>query len=434
MWLMRDNAEAGSRKLGLPGAISMVIASMIGVGVFTTSGFLAADLGSRPLIILAWLCGGVIAMLGALTYASLARSIPGSGGEYRYLSALIHPLAGFLGGWVSLIVGFSAPLAAAAILFGKYIHEFFPQISSGFSATLILAAFLLIQLGGFHIATGVHKIIVLLKLVMIGAFFLLMASRLPELPAHTGEPFNAGSFSVSLYWIFLSYSGWNAAVYMSHEIHEPERNVGRALIIGTAVVTILYLGLNYVFIHAVPLEKISGEALVASIAAEALGGKPFADLVGVIICGGLLTSISAMMFLGPRVYGKMAQDGLFPAFISGTEPPFRRGTIFQTSIALIMTWNATYDALLGYIGFLLGISSALCAVGLVYRWVRDKPQDARPATPFPYIPLIFAAIILAQVIFSLSQKPPVIFWGAMTLVAGLPLYFFQSRPASRQTE
>lgn len=416
--MKNSNSPESPGQLGLIGATSMVVASMIGVGAFTTSGFLAADLNSRPLILAAWAVGGLIAMLGALNYVSLSKMVPESGGEYTYLSRLINPVAGFLGGWISLLVGFSAPLAAAALLCGSYLETYIPGIPGMLLATGVLILFSIIQLFGFSLATGVHKAIVWTKLVLILVFVGLAASDLPELPPHQSAPFNPGTFSISLYWIFFSYSGWNAAVYMSREIQNPQKTVGLALILGTAIVTILYLALNFVFIHAVPLEQIKGEEAVALIAARSLGGPFLHHCVAIVISIGLLTSISAMMFLGPRVYGKMAQDGLFPTAMAGTSPPFRNGCLFQTLIALIMVWTSSFDKIVNFAGFLLGISTAMCIGAMAVKRLRSPGGSPAPVIGWPVIPILYISIIAAQVIFTFKNQPATILWGILVISSG----------------
>ena len=425
--MQKSNSPDSPGQLGLIGATSMVVASMIGVGAFTTSGFLAADLNSRPLILAAWAVGGLIAMLGALNYASLSRMVPESGGEYTYLSRLMNPVAGFLGGWISLLVGFSAPLAAAALLCGSYLESYLPGVPKMPLATGILILFSIIQLFGFSLATGVHKAIVWTKLVLILVFVAMAVSNLPELPPHQSAPFNPGTFSISLYWIFFSYSGWNAAVYMSREIHNPQKTVGLALILGTAIVTILYLALNFVFIHAVPLEQIKGEEAVALIAAKSLGGPFLHHCVAIVISIGLLTSISAMMFLGPRVYGKMAQDGLFPAAIAGTSPPFRNGCLFQTFIALVMVWTSSFDKIVNFAGFLLGISTAFCIGAMAVKRLKSSGDQPIAVIGWPIVPLLYMTIIAAQVIFTFKNQPATILWGILVISAGVIFHLVFTR-------
>ncbi|MCD8533497.1 MAG: amino acid permease [Verrucomicrobia bacterium] len=421
----RETVNLGNKnQLGLFGAITMVVASMIGVGVFTTSGFLAADLGSRGQILAAWGVGGVIALTGALNYASLSRLIPGSGGEYLYLSRLVHPVAGYLGGWISLIVGFSAPLAAAAILFGTYSEQWIPYLNPKSGASLILVVFTLLQFKGFQLASWVHKFIVSFKVFCILIFIGCMVSGIGQTERFNGTkdeimaPFSIGAFSISLYWIYFSYAGWNAAVYMSREIREPEKNVGKALIFGTLIVVCLYLGLNYAMIYAVPLEEIAGQELVASISARAVGGRAFETGVSLLIMAGQATSISAMIFLGPRVYGAMSSEGFFPRQLSGEKPPFIRGVVFQSLIAMGFIWTTVYSMLLKYIGFMLSVSSCAAILGMIFYKLKKENRGLK-IIGWPVVPFTFVGLLSAQIIFSVWKEPATMIWGIATLALGM---------------
>ena len=305
------------RRLGLASATALVVASMIGAGVFTTSGFALADLGSPGRVLLAWLVGGLTAACGALSYGALARAIPESGGEYTYLSRTLHPLAGFLAGWVSLLAGFTGPLAAAALGLQAYLGSTFELAGDprwiGTSAILLAGA-----LHGLRLRPGVvaQNGVVAIKLVLILVFVALGATKLSAsaVPAATDRPFDLGAFAVSLVWISFAYSGWNGATYVAGEVRDPERNLPLALLLGTAFVTAAYLALNAVFVFAAPLETLAGKAEVGAIAAEALGGVELRRFLTLIVALALFTSVSSLVMAGPRVYARMAADGVFPRF------------------------------------------------------------------------------------------------------------------------
>src|SRR5262245_37180052 len=271
----RSSEPGDQRRLGFASASALVVASMIGAGVFTTSGYALADLGTPGRVLLAWLVGGASAACGALCYGALARAIPESGGEYTYLARTLHPLAGFLAGWVSLLAGFTAPIAAAALGLEAYLESTFELgLDPRWTATLaILAAG---ALHGLRLKPGVvaQNAAVGLKLALIGVFVALGAWKMRTLgsvPRPPATPFDPGGLAVSLVWISFAYSGWNAATYVAGEVEDAERTLPRSLLAGTFVVTLAYLALNTVFVFAAPIGELAGKPEVGALAAEALG-------------------------------------------------------------------------------------------------------------------------------------------------------------------
>ena len=394
-----------TRQLGLLSATAVVIASMIGAGVFTTSGFLLADLGSPWIVILAWCIGGVQAALGALCYGALARRIPESGGEYIFLSRTLHPSAGYLAGWISLLVGFSAPLAAAALAFGAYAGPWMPAQDARVLGTVLILLFGVVH--ALHVGRGaqLQNGSVILKVCLILA---LIAYALPRLDLEvqtTAKPvaFSIGAFAVSLVWISFSYSGWNAAVYIAGEVKNAERVLPRALLLGTALVTLLYLGLNSVFVFSAPAEELAGQLDVGRIAAEALGGPRLGHAAAALIALALLTSVSSLIMTGPRVYAQMARDGYLPRFLCPQSGPPRYAILIQVVIALLLLWSATFKDLLTYIGFTLMLSTAATVVGLIV--LRRKEGPALIVPGWPWVPALFLAGVVGIGYFSISQRP-----------------------------
>ena len=302
-----------------------MIANMVGAGVFSTSGFALSDLGSREYVLFAWLIGGLIALCGALSYGALARRFTESGGEYLFLSRMFHPLAGFLAGWVSLLAGFTAPIAAAALGLQAYVgYSFGLEIRPEWIGTGAIALAGVIHALRFREGVWLQNGAVALKLLLIFGFIAFGLSSLPETPAATEPPvhFAWGAFAVTLVWISFSYSGWNAAVYIAGEVRDPERSLPRSLLLGTVTVMALYLGLNAVFLYSAPIDELAGKAEVGAIAARALGGQGLERGVSLLVGLALFTSIWSMVMAGPRVYAKMADDGLFPQmFRSGEDTP-----------------------------------------------------------------------------------------------------------------
>ena len=420
-----------TRPLGLGSAVAMVVASMIGTGVFTTSGFLLADLGSPAAVLAAWAVGGVIAALGALSYGALARRIPESGGEYVFLSRTLHPSAGFLAGWVSLLAGFSAPIAASAMGFGEYTKAWWPAWNPKVVATILIVV--LSWIHAVRVAPGawVQNVAVGLKLLLVGVFIACAAGRLPDPVgiAPLGKGVWSPTFAVSLVWVSFSYAGWNAAIYVGGEIRDAERNLPRALLVGTLLVTMLYLGLNFVFLRAVPVAELSGELEVGRIAAQALGGKLWADGVTALIALALATSVSSMVMAGPRVYARMAGDGYLPAWLACAGGAPRAAIFFQLAVALAMLWSATYEKLLTYIGVTLSVSTAATVVGLMRLRRREGPMLAVPG--WPWVPGLFVASVVWMVAFTVWRRPLESALGLATLGLGWVVWWWRYRQVNK---
>ena len=411
--------------LGLTSATALVVASMIGSGVFSTSGFLLADLGSPWFVLAAWAVGGVQAALGALCYGSLARRIPESGGEYCFLSRTLHPAAGYVAGWISLLVGFSAPLAASAFAFGKYAQPWLGGVSPALSGTMVIL--LCAGVHAIEVRRGAQAqnwtvfINVALILIFVGLAFVHMKPYAPE--AH--PDFSLSTFAVSLIWVSFSYSGWNAAVYIGGEVREPERNLPKALLLGTTIVAALYLALNTVFVFAAPLADLSGQLEVGRIAARAIGGSALEESVAVVISLVLISSASSMVMAGPRVCAKMAADGYLPAWLTAPKGPPRIAIFLQAALATLMLWTSSFEALLTYIGFTLGISTAATVVALLV--LRHREGDALRVPGFPVVPWLFLAGVIAMTVFTVVQKPVDSLVGFGTILAGLIAWLFNRR-------
>jgi APA family basic amino acid/polyamine antiporter len=419
------------RQLGLASATALVVANMIGTGVFTTSGFLLADLRSPWIVLAAWVVGGIIATLGAVCYGALARRIPESGGEYLFLSRTLHPAAGYLAGWISLLVGFSAPLAAAAFAFGAYARLWMPPWSPRISGTLLLVIFSLLHAAHIRRGAWVQNVAVLLKIVLIVVFAGFAFARLTPVTETASDHFPLAAFGVSLVWISFSYSGWNAAVYVGSEVRDAERNLPRALLVGTALVTLLYFALNAVFVFAAPVNELAGKLDIGRIAAEHLGGAALANAVGALVALTLVSSVSAMIMAGPRVYERMAIDGYLPKWLRTAQGPPRAAIYFQGAIALLLLWTATFESLLTYIGFTLGLSTAATVVGLVRLRLREGAALRVPG--WPWLPMLFLSSVLSMTAFSIAQRPIESLFGAITIGIGFVAWCMSSPSPGKQT-
>lgn len=387
--------RAGTRRrLGVPSLGAIVVANMIGADVFTTSGFALADLGSPARVMAAWVVGGVIALLGALCYGALAARLRESGGEYLFLARSWHPALGFLAGWVSLWAGFTGAIALAAEAAQAYLAPWLPEgLPPDVVGSVAIVAAGALHAAGVGPGSRVQNGIVALKLAALMALVAFGAARLPESTAITPPPFDLGTFAVTLMWVSLSYSGWNAAVYVAGEARDPQRSLPRALLGGTAAVTLLYLALNAVFVHAAPLEQLAGQQDVAAVAAAALGGPRLEALVRGVLVLALLTSVSSMVMIGPRVYARMADDGLFPrAFAFEGDVP-RAAIALQVALSVLVLWVSGLRDQLTNLGWILSLFTALAVLGLLRLRAREGAA-AVPIPGYPLVPLLFVTLVL----------------------------------------
>tara|TARA_R110002072_G_scaffold241027_2_gene399570 strand:+ start:7256 stop:8542 length:1287 start_codon:yes stop_codon:yes gene_type:complete len=420
--------SVATRGIGLPSAICLVVANMIGVGVFTTSGFALADLHTPERVMFAWALGGVLAVLGAISYGALAARLSESGGEYLFLTRTIHPVAGFLAGWVSLLAGFTAPIAAAAWGLQAYLGVTAEYPWVGTVAILIAGL-----LHGVWRAPGLvtQNLLVAVKLLLIAAIIVFGLSQLPTIARDPAPPaVSMNVFAVSLVWISFSYSGWNAAVYIAGEVRDPKRGLPRALLYGTVTVMAFYLALNAVLVYAAPVAELAGRQDIGAVAAAALGGETFAWFVRAVIAIALFTSISAMVMAGPRVYARMADDGVFPRIFSMRRTTPAAAVWFQVALAVLVLWISTLRDLLGYIGYTLSLSTAVTIIGLLLLRRREGAQ-AVPIPGYPWVPGLFVLATSYIGIRSMTMLPWNTLCGVLTPLSGLIVYFAMKRFGSR---
>jgi APA family basic amino acid/polyamine antiporter len=438
-------AHGLERRLGLFPLTNIVVANMIGAGIFTTSGLLMKDLGN-PLVMLGlWILGGAIALCGALSYGELGAAIPHAGGEYIFLSKLYHPIAGFLSGWVSFFVGFSAPIAASAIGFSEYFTRAFPGllhlglfgggseavILKKIYASLIIITFTLIHTRGIEFGSKVQNLLTVLKVGLIvglvAVAFLSGKGTLSHLFQGESYRFNFGGWKtagLSLMWIMFAYSGWNASAYIGSEVKNPSKNLPRSLILGTGIVILLYMGLNLFYIYAIPPADMSGVISIGGLAVGNLFGKSFENILSVMISFALFSSLSAFIILGPRVYYSMARDKCFFKFVSDVHPVHKvpaKSVLLQGLIAIIILISGSFDQILTYMGFSLGIFPILAVAG-VFK-VRRTGMSPYKMPGFPIVPIIYilAAIMILILGFLRSPGPSSI--AILTVVVGVPAYF-----------
>ena len=444
--------SASSPRYGMTTLTCLVIASMIGAGVFTTSGYSLQSLGSPLRVMIAWCIGGLIALCGAVAYGALARQIPESGGEYLYLSRRIHPFAGFIAGWVSLTAGFSGAIAAAAVTSEKYLlpadarPDWLPERAF---ALLIVVACGLGHSFVVRLSAVLQNTVVLLKLVAILAFLGCAAASIPAHPWQWEPDSGAVSdpsalvlaMATSVMWISYSFAGFNAAVYVASEVPDTQRIVPRALLLGTCLTTLLYLLLNLTFVSAAPFRQLAGQADIAAVAAGAIGARPLELLIRTIIGLATFSSVAGMIMAGPRVYARMADDGVFPGYFRSGARSVPRTVLLQSLLAILLICGfQTLTGLLSYLGTTLSLSSAV-TVAALFRGTRristpgaGRDSAAAVAIPLPLrhavAALIYIVATLCFIVLMTIHEPRQL-WGTLaTIVAGALLWRASAR-ASR---
>lgn len=422
-----------SVKISVTTAIALVIANMIGTGVFTSLGFQLLDLKSPFSIILLWFVGGLLALCGALTYGEIGVIFPKSGGEYQYLSKLYHPLFGFLSGWVSVTVGFTAPIALAAVALGKYVTSIFPSLSSDLLAVLVVIALTLIHSAnlkkgaGFQRVTTVFKLIVIVVFILAGLFYqpAHVTSLIPD--SNSFKEIFSADFAVCLIFVSYAYSGWNASSYIAEEIEQPEKNLPRSLITGTFVVTCLYILLNFVFMYSVPSEQLAGKVEIGFISAEHLFGSKIGNIMGIVIGLLLVSSISAMVMTGPRVSKAMGEDFNRLNFLAKTNknniPVI--ALLIQCLIAIALILTSNFESVLTFIGFTLSLFTFFTVAGIFIIRKNSEPVTSKYKTLFyPYVPVFYLLLNAWVISYTIYKKPLESTYGLVILAVGFVIWLF----------
>jgi APA family basic amino acid/polyamine antiporter len=431
-----------SRTIGLYTAIAVVAANMIGTGVFTSLGFQLFSLHTGFAVVALWLVGGVAALCGALSYGELSGAMPRSGGEYYLLSKIYHPVVGFLSGWVSVVVGFSAPIAAAAIAMGQYLSRVLVQTgvvaadSQPVTVTVVaLTGVTLISMvhlldvkvvSRFQIAFTTLKISLILMLIVCG-FALATPQPVNFLPDRAGlDSIFTSAFAVSLVYVMYAYSGWNAAIYVAGDVKNPGRYLPLSLVFGTVIVILLYAPLNAVFMYSAPIEQMKGQVDVGYIAASYIFGSTGGLIMGLLISIGLVSAISSMVWAGPRVTQVMGEDFRILRFLSAKNANGvpHLSLLFQYVLVVALIITSTFDSIVNYIGVILSLSAFLTVTGVFVLRV-TQPRLPRPYRTwgYPVTPIVFLLVTGWMMFFVIKARPMVTVAGAGTLGAGLAVYF-----------
>jgi basic amino acid/polyamine antiporter, APA family len=425
-------SQAPWRTIGFVTASSIVIANIIGTGIFTSLGFQLADIQSGFPLLMLWIIGGITALCGALCYGELSAALPRSGGEYHFLSQIYHPSLGFMAGFVSATVGFAAPIALAAMAFGKYFVGVFgvgsPVILS-FVVVWVVTAF---HLGNLQVGSAFQNFSTFVKLLLIGSLIaggLVVQTKqaLTFLPAPgDGITIFSGPFAVALVYVMYSYSGWNAAAYITGEIKKPEKNVPRSLLVGTCIVIVIYVLLNAVFLVTTPIQELKGQLQVALIAGKHIFGTDGGRVAGAVICLGLVSAISSMTWIGPRVSMSMGEDHWLLRMLGrkNSNGIPTNAIVVQLLIVNVLLLTRSFESVVQYTQFSLLLCSVLTVLGVMVLRV-TQPEIARPyrVWAYPLPPILFAVITFWMMFYLLLWKSIESLAGLATALVGLLLYF-----------
>src|SRR5262245_12034617 len=418
-------------------ATAIAVADMIGIGVFTSLGFQVRGLPSAFSLLMLWIVGGITALCGALAYAELAAALPRSGGEYNFLKRIYHPAVGFLAGWISATVGFAAPIALAAMAFGTYFEGVFPgspPLLVGLALAWIVS---LVHLAGVRQGSAFQNVSTAIKVALIAAFIVAgfaFGKAQPISFAPSSQDLGyilSAPFAISLVFVMYSYSGWNAATYIINEVRDPERSLPRALLAATLVVLVLYVALNAVFLYTTPMQKMAGQINVAQIAGAEIFGDAGGRLVAALICIGLISAVSAMVWIGPRVTMVIGADTPALRFFARTTRSGVPATaiLFQFAVVTLLLYTQRFEAVIDYIQFSLTACTFLAVLGvIVLRYTQPDLKRPYRVWGYPLTPVVFLLVTGFMMYYLITQRPLQSLAGALTMLAGLVLFALSRRP------
>ena len=424
---------------------AIVIANMIGTGVFTSLGFQLLDIRSGFVLLLLWAVGGLVALCGAMTYAELGAALPRSGGEYNFLSRIFHPVAGFVSGWVSATIGFAAPTALAAMTFSAYAtHSWANEPDAWVEKAIAIGLVIILTFvhtssrrnsGGLQSFFTVMKIAAIVVFCVLALMFVDLPQPVAFLPAAGDKALiTSGAFAVALIYVSYAYSGWNAATYLSSELEDPQRNLPRILFIGTALVTLLYIALNYVFLRVAPMDAMSGQLEVGFIAAEFAFGERGGQFAGLALATLLISTVSAMTLAGPRVLQVIGEDFAPLRRLATTNAdglPYVAITT-QSVLTIVFILTGSFESILVFAGFTLALNSFVTVAGIF--WLRySQPDLRRPYRTFAYpvTPIIYLLLMGWTLAFVLISRPTEAWFGVALIASGVVFYWLASGGSAR---
>jgi len=414
--------------------VAIVMANMIGTGVFTSLGFQLKDMGHPLSILTLWILGGILALSGAFSYAEVGTYIRKSGGEYAFLSEIYHPIAGYLSGWVSLTVGFAAPIALAGIAFTEYFS--FGEYNIKWIAISVIAVITFIHTKNlktsakFQILSTLFKVLIIAVIILSGIMVAEQSAVSYEINQQYFSEIKSGAFAIALIYVSYSYSGWNAAAYISEEFEDPRKSLPVALIGGTLVVTILYTLLQFVFLKHIPAAELSGKLDVGEIAAKKIFGTDFGNLFGIIISFLLVSSISAMVWVGPRVTSSMAgEHRLWQYFKVEKKQVPKRALWLQFVLSVILIVTGTFEQIMIYCGVLLSMCTLLVVLAVfIIRFKDTKNNNGAYRSPFfPFFQILYLSGSLWMIGYTIIHHPMETTIGLLNLIIGLVTYYWSNR-------
>ena len=419
-----------NEKIGWKTAAAIVIANMIGTGVFTSLGFQLAEIQNTWSIILLWFIGGMLGLIGAFTYAELGTHFKESGGDYIFLSRIFHPFAGYLYAWISLTVGFSAPIAISALAMTSYLNPINPTIFTdwfGITIILIVTAIHSVsvgQSGKFQSYSTILKLVFVFALIALGLYFLPIENNAQSYISDWQDEIWLPGFAVSLIYVSYAYTGWNSAAYITDEIEDPNRNLPKALIPATLLVMVVYILLQIVFLRHATVEQLAGNVQVATISFSNIFGDNGSFWVSIFIGIQLIATISGYLWVGSRISYAMAKENpLWKSIAVKNKNGIPvRALWLQGLIAIALTLTGTFEQVLLYASFALQLMGTLTVAALL--WLKRKEGNYR-SPGRPYLQIIYILFSFWVLGFMLMDKPYESMIGIGFVVVGGITYFLQ---------
>lgn len=425
-----------STKYTLTVAVTLVIANMIGTGVFTSLGYQVGPIPSGFAILVLWALGGIIALCGAFTYAEIATTLKRSGGEYFYLGKIFHPALGFVSGWMSAIVGFAAAISAVAIAIGEYSQDAL-GLPTKLVAIISIAGVSAVHWFGVRTGGRAQNILTSLKLALIvffclaPFFFASQPSDVTFLPVESDWALMLSpGFAVSLVFVVYAYSGWNAAAYIAGNLENPDRSLPVSLVTGTLVVALVYLALNGMFMFTASFGELNGVNDIGNIVAQKLFGQKAGVVFSGLFSFALLSTLSAMTIAGPRVTEAMGEDYPFLKKLSARnryDMPYM-AILIQAAWSIFLVLVSSFKEIIQYISVSLSIFAMLTVLG-VFILRKQYPKSQRPFSMplYPLPPIIFTICTCWMIFYMTKDDPRIILYSLATMVPGLALYFVSSK-------
>jgi APA family basic amino acid/polyamine antiporter len=448
------------RQLGLSTGILVVVADMIGIGIFMTTGNILGMTHNALTVLVLWLIGGIVAITGALSYAELATTWPDVGGEYVYLKKIFGFLPAFLTGWISLVVGFSTPVATGSLLLVQYVNKLLHNVAGSTSTVMfldgvlaqkVIAAFIILFFGVMHMlgvkrASNLQNFLTILKILIVVSLigfgmtmidFENFGRLIAQYPIKDGSTPGIPVVGLALLIVMFAYSGWNSASYIAGEIKNPERNLPRALLFGTLITMFLYLLLNAVFLLSAPGAALMGKDEIGAIASKFLFGENVSNIFTLSIAIILLSSISVQMMVGPRVYYAMAKDRMIFNALSKLHPRLEtpwRAILIQMCLSIFYVFTGSAMTLVIYMGFALNIFPVMAVIGMMYFRYKE-PEITRPyrVPLFPVIPLVYITLSIGMMIAALMNWTITSLFAIGVVVAGIPVFYLWQWGVKKKT-